>query len=175
MSADVQIPCPCPGTPHPDGDTVYLKDKLDLHDGIAVQHLIIAANQPTDRMDAAHLTGVLAEGYLLYGVEAWTLVDEEGHTIPVTQESIRGRLLSDFASAAPVAEKADDLYMASVILPLVKRASMSSPSTPTNGSTSVPPAGTPKTPKRSKRSSTTTIPTAGTEQTSPALAGASSS
>jgi hypothetical protein len=154
---------------------VFLKDKLNLHDGIAVQHLIIAANQPSDRMDAAHLTGILAEGYLLYGVEAWTLVDENGHTIPVTRDTVRAKLLSDFAVAAPVAELADSLYMAPVILPLVKRASASLLTTPTNGSTSVLPAGTPKARKRSKRSSTTTTPTDGTVATSPSPAGVSSS
>jgi hypothetical protein len=171
----VQIPCPCPGTPHGDGDTVYLRAKLDLHAGIAVQHLIINANQATERLGAAELTGVLAEGYLLYGVESWTLVDEDGRTVPVTQATIRSRLLSDFAVAAPVAEMADDLYMAPVLLPLVKRASASLPTTPTNGSTSAPPAGTPKPRKPSKRSSTITSLTDDTVPTSASHAGASSS
>ena len=173
MSHPVSIPCPCPGTPHPDGDTVELREKLDLKAGMAVQRLIIEANSATRKMDEAELTGVLAEGYLLYGVEAWTLIDEAGALVPCTKDTIRARLLSDFTLAAPIAEAADGLYMAAVILPLVTKAARSSPTTPTNGSTSAPQGGTRPRRKRSKPSSTTTSPTDVTETISVSHAGVS--
>jgi hypothetical protein len=173
VSFEVPIACPCPGTPHPDGDTVSLREKLGLAAGIAIQRMVIDANQ--NRPDTAELTGKLAEGYLLHGVEAWTLVGENGGAVPVNETTIRQRLLDDFTVAAPIADAADKLYMAAVILPLVNGAQTSSPSTPTNGSTSRPRSGTSKRPKPSKQSSTTTTLTELTETTSPVLAGASRS
>jgi hypothetical protein len=152
---------------------VYLRPKLDLRSGIAVQRLIVEANQ--NRADAAELTGLLAEGYLYHGIESWTLLDEAGAPVPVTNDEIRARLLSDFSVSAPVADAADGLYMGPVLLPLVERAKMFSQSTLTNGSTSAPPPGTRKPPKRSKRSSTSTSPTGDIEKTSPPLAGVSNS
>lgn len=174
MSHPVLIPCPCPGTPH-EADTVELREKLDLASGIAIQRLVIDANQAGTGLGAAELTGILSEGYLLYGVEAWSLVTDQGHPVPVTRDTIRTHLLSDFSLAAPVAEAADGLYMAAVILPLVKRAGNSSPTSRTNGSTSPRPRGTPKPRKRSKPSSTTTTLTDTIEGTSPVPAGGSSS
>jgi hypothetical protein len=171
VSFDVPIPCPCPGQPHPDGDVVSLREKLGLAAGIAIQRLVIDANQ--NRPDTAELAGRLAEGYLLYGVEAWTLVGEGGGAVPVNETTIRARLLSDFATAAPIADAADGLYMAAVILPLVKGASTTSPSTRTNGSTHPPRRGTSKPRKPSKPSSTTTTPTESTGTTSHELAGVS--
>jgi hypothetical protein len=170
VTFEVPIPCPCPGSPH-EADTIGLREKLGLAAGIAIQRLVIDANQ--DRPDTAELAGRLAEGYLLHGVESWSLVDESGQPVPVTEVTIRHRLLDDFSIAAPVADAADGLYMAAVILPLVNRAQTSSPSTPTNGSTSRPRSGTSKRPKPSKRSSTTTTLTASTEPTSNGLAGVS--
>lgn len=172
MSVDVPIPCPCPGSPH-DHDTVSLREKLGLAAGIAIQRMVIDANQSSP--DRAELTGKLAEGYLLHGVESWTLVSEDGNVLPVNETTIRHRLLDDFAIAAPIADAADDLYMATVILPLVNRAQNSLPSTPTNGSTSRPRPGTSKRPKQSPRSSTTTSPMADTVKTSRPLAGVSKS
>lgn len=174
MSHPVVVACPCPGTPH-ESDTVELREKLDLASGIAVQRLIIDANQAGTGLGAAELTGLLSEGYLLYGVESWSFVGEQGHPVPVTKDTIRSVLLSDFTLAAPVAEAADDLYMSAVILPLVNRAVSSSLTTPINGSTSHRPLGTRSRPKRSKPSSTSTSRTDATEETSPPPVGASSS
>lgn len=156
--------CLCPGTPHEDGDYVYLRAKLGLAAGTTLQRLIVEANQ--NRADNAELTGKLAEAYLLLGVESWNLVTERGHSIPVIPDTIKAHLLDDFARAAPVADVADDLYMGPVLSPLVKKAVALSSTTTTNGSTSVPPNGRSKRPKRSKPSSTSTIPTAVTDPTS---------
>jgi hypothetical protein len=175
--SDVAVPvaCPCEGTPHQDGDTVYLHPKLGLAAGIAVQKLIIEANQTEERLSAAELTGVLAEGYLLHGVAAWTLVDDQGKSLPVDKDTIRKKLLDDFTVGAPVADAADDLYMEAVLLPLVKKVSDSSRSSRTNGSTSAPKAATRKRQKPSKQSSTTTSQTGVIVEISPSRGGASKS
>jgi hypothetical protein len=158
--------CQCPGSPHPDGDLVYLRPRLGLAAGIAIQRLIVEANQ--DRADSAEISGQLAEAYLLHGVAGWNLVGEgEGEKpIPVNEDSIRLYLLSDFVRSAPVADAADDLYMAAVLGPLVNRALASSPTTSTSGSTSATRRGKSKAPRPSKPSSTTTTRTAATATTS---------
>lgn len=175
MSHPIAVACPCPGTPHPDGDTVELREKLDLHAGVAVQRLVIDANQAGVGLGAAELVGILSEGYLIYGVEGWSFLNEQGLPLPCTKDTIRSVLLADFTLAAPVAEAADELYMAAVILPLANRARSSSPTTLTNGSTSPRPRGTRSHPKQPKPSSTTTSLTDATEGTSPLPAGASNS
>ena len=157
--------CQCPGSPHPDGDSVFLRPKLGLAAGIAIQRLIVEANQ--NRADSAEISGRLAEAYLLHGVADWNLVDEHGRSVPVNEDTIRIHLLSDFGRSAPVAEAADDLYMAAVLGPLVNRALASSPTTSTNGSTSVTQGGKSKRPRPSRRSSTSTTQTADIATTSP--------
>ncbi len=156
--------CQCPGGPHPDGDVVQLRPKLGLAAGIAVQRLIVESNQ--NRADAAEISGQLAEAYLLHGVAGWNLVGEGEKPIPVNEDSIRLYLLSDFVRSAPVADAADDLYMAAVLGPLVNRALASSPTTSTSGSTSATRRGKSKAPRPSKPSSTTTTRTAATATTS---------
>lgn len=145
--------CQCPGVPHVDGDYASLRPKLGLAAGIALQRMIVEANQK-EGFDAAQMTGKLAEAYLLHGIAEWTLLDANGKLIPITPDSIGYQLLNDFARAEALAEKADDLYMGPVLAPLVNRALASLPITPTNGSTSPIPVGGSKRPKRSKRSST---------------------
>lgn len=156
--------CQCPGAPHPDGDSVSLRPRLGLAAGIAIQRLIVEANQ--NRADSAEVTGKLAEAYLLHGVSEWNLVGDNAKPIPVNEDTIRIYLLSDFARSAPVADAADDLYMEVVIGPLVDRARSLSPTTSTNGSTSANQAGRSKRPRQSKRSLTSTTQTADTAPTS---------
>lgn len=173
----VWVGCPCEGTPHPDGDTVYLRARLGLAAGTAVQSLVIEAKQ-TAGVAGADLLGSLAEAYLLHGVVSWTFVNPLGEPIPVTPDTIRSQLLDDFERGEAVASRADDLYLGPVVLPLLREASPSSPLTPTDGSTSQPidpesssrPEQTP-----SERSSTTTSQTVDTVTITAPLDGASSS
>lgn len=158
--------CLCPGTPHADGDFVYIRPKLGLAGGIAIQKLVIDANNAVNPMDTAELTGVLAEGYLIHGIVDWNLVGESGPII-ITADSIRAHLLNDFERSVAVADAADDLYMKAVLAPLLNRARTSSGSTLTNGSTSARREPTSTRPRRSKQSSTSTSPTDVTERTSP--------
>lgn len=179
------IPCPCPGSPHPEGDTVYLREKLGLRAGTTLQHLIIASRRqnasdddveppPLTPMQIAEVNGNLIEQYVLLGVVGWTFVDEKGRTVPVHSDTIRSWLLDDFERATPIADKADDLYKDAVIGPLVRVASESSPDTTTDTSTSHTPTGMQSDPMPSKPFSTSTTPMDDTETTSLSLAGASS-
>jgi hypothetical protein len=155
--------CRCAGEPHPDGDTVELRPKLGLAEGVRLQAAVVDAKQRG--LDAPAVTGLLAESYLLVGVTGWNLVDEQGKALPVTPETIQSELLSDFTRAAPVSDAADALYREVAIGFLVKQAASLSRSTTTNGSTSPTGGGLPRAQKRSKRSSTTTTPTADTAPT----------
>lgn len=159
-TVQVQIPCPCVGTPHPDGDTVGLRPKLGLREGVAVQTALLAVPGIREgKADTAETTGILSEAYVLAGVCEWTLVDPLGAALPVTRQNVVDRLLSDFAAAGPVADKADELYMAAVVLPLVREAESLSRNGQTGGGTSAPNGHRPKRPKRSRPSSTSTTGT----------------
>lgn len=161
---NVTIPCPCKGTPHPDGDTVGLLPKLGLRGGVSVQTAIYAALQGGP-IAATEMTGILAEAYVLNGVATWSLVDPLGQPLEVNRENIVAYLLSDFNVSAAVADKCDELYMQPVVSPLALVASTSSPNGSTSAPTSVPNGHTPKRPKRSKRSSTSTTTTGVTATT----------
>ena len=160
----VSVECQCPGTPHADGDLVYLRPKLGLAAGIELQSIMQAALQSETRPTAGEVQGQLVEAYLLHGIADWTLAVDEV-AVPVTRETITEHLLSDFARAEPVADKADDLYYGPVLAPLVNRVQSFSRATSTSEPTSAPKNGSPKPRKRSKPSSTSTTPTASTAAT----------
>jgi hypothetical protein len=173
---DVPIPCPCPpkadgALRHPDGDTVTLRDRLDFKAGQTIEWAVTFARD--EGAEAPEILATMTEWYALLGVSAWTLTDDHGKPLPVTRAAIRGTLLESPA-AAIVADAADDLYMAAVLLPLVAAASKSSPPTPTEPLTSAPPASRAKRPKPSKPSLTTSTPTAVIARTTDSRAGASS-
>jgi hypothetical protein len=156
-------PCQCSGTPHEDGDVVELRPRLGLAQGVQIQTAIIMARNEGTPPEV--VTGVLAEQYLRVGVMGWNFTSEGGKPLPVTPGNIEERLLSDFSVGTLVSDAADELYAATVVLPLVERAARSSPTTTTNGSTSATNGGSSKRPKRSKPSSTSTSTTAVTATT----------
>jgi hypothetical protein len=164
--------CRCPGTPHPDGDLLYLRPKLGLAAGVAIQQTVIdmAGNR-----SAPDITGLLSEAYLRYGVADWNLLDDAGKPLELTPETLREQVLDDFERATPAADRADELYMQATIGPLLPKAPSSLPTMPTNGSTSATNGHIPKPRKRSKRSSTTTSPTGVTATITASPAGVSSS
>jgi len=158
------VECPCPGTPHPEGDIVTLRSRLGLSAGTQLQTVIVQANQ--SGAPVGEVAGLLAETYLRVGIIEWTFVDEDGKPVAVTPENIERLLLEDFARATPVADKCDELYAGTVLGPLVNGAAKSSPTTPTAKSTSRPATGSRRSPKRSKPSSTSTTLTGATATTS---------
>jgi len=159
--------CLCPGTPHADGDFVYLRPKLDLRGGFRVRRRLIDLNraqfgdEKIESGQMAELDIALAETYLSEGVYEWNLVDADG-PLPLNDQTLREQLFTDYGRAEPAADKADDLYRPTVLDPLVARGSSSSSNTPNNEQTSATNGAGKSHPKRSKRSSTITSLTEGT-------------
>jgi hypothetical protein len=155
------IPCPCPDTPHPDGDTVELRERLGLAAGVEIQATVRGLIGKPD----AVIVAALVEAYVRHGIVAWTFVDDIGKAVPVTPENIQTWVLDDFTLATPVAEAADELYEDAVLGPLVRSAATSSPTTPTESSTSATDSGSDENPTPSSPSSTVSTPTGGTVTT----------
>ncbi len=135
----VAVGCFCPGAPHPDGDTVYLRPELDAGGGFAVTLAM--------QGDAETLTERLGRAYLEAGIVDWTFVDAAGAPVPVTRRMIR-RLRWNQAMYT-LADRASDLYGSAVLDPLVAAAKGRQP-IPVNGSS---PNG--RTPRRTSRTRTT--------------------
>lgn len=170
MSDNATVPvnigaCQCPGTPHDEGDIVQLRTRLNLAAGVQLQRRVVDANKTSEDTDV--LAGKLAEAYIRVGVVAWNLRDEADRPVPVNDANLQTYLIDDFVRSFEVADKADAMYMDTVLGPLVKRVAASSPDTTTRQSTSPNGNGASKRPKRSKRSSTSTIPTDDIVSTSP--------
>jgi hypothetical protein len=176
---NVTIPCPCPskatGEPRHDADTVTLRDRLDFHAATTIRKAIGLRFLEDPETSTAEVLATLTEHYILFGVEAWTLVDDRGKAVEVSKPAIRERLLSGEASVTDLADAADGLYASQVMLPLLVAAQNSSQRTPMDGSTSARKSG-PRKPRRpSRRSSTTTSRTAGTGTITSLPVGGSSS
>lgn len=177
---DVRIPCVCPGTPHADGDTVTLRERLDFVRAravrLAVTYMAAGKLLPLPLMEAK-----FSEQFVLYGVEGWTLVDAQGNPIDPTLDAIEQFLQEHEAEADAIGTAGDGLYAQAVVAPLRLTVSLSSPPTPTNGSTSPETSASPSTnssdtpPTPLRPSSTITTPTDATETTSAPPDGASSS
>jgi hypothetical protein len=176
---DVAIDCACPpkadGTLRHESDTVTLRETLDFRSVTAIRHGIGFLENDGTNAYTAEILAVLTEGYVLYGIEAWTLADERGKPLPVSRSAIRERILSNVDTASVVGDAADNLYGEKVLLPLLARASKSSPPTPMAPSTSAPTASPDSRPKPSKRSSITSSPTGAIAVTSMSLVGVSNS
>jgi hypothetical protein len=172
----MRIDCICPGTPHAEGDTVTLHQTLDFRRAMTMQKSVVIARTGVDEdMDTAEILAILAESYLRYGVESWTLVDAAGKAIPVSPDNVSAHLMTHIAEAMDLAEEADDLYQEAVLLPLVRRGLRSSQPTSTTDSTSPSTGSDPDPLTPSSPSSTTTTPTDDIETTSSPLDGASNS
>ena len=156
----VSVTCPCPGTPHADGDTVYLLPKMGLQGGITAEHQILSFGG-----DQSALVGALTETFVRFGVVAWTFVDANGKPVPCTDEKRQELLLTDYTLARDIGDKADELYSAAVIDPLACRLSNGSGRPSRDRSTSPKRRSASKRPKPLQPSSTTTSPMAATTTT----------
>ena len=76
--------CPCEGSPHPDGDTVYLYPELSMAGGMAARGAIIEAAE--SEYVQIQLNEFLGHLWMRYAVAAWTFLDDEGEPIPITAE-----------------------------------------------------------------------------------------
>jgi hypothetical protein len=170
---EVTIPCACANAGH-DTDTVWLRELIAPRDALAISKDIEVLRSMDPDATAGDVLAVLSEGYIVRGVESWTLLGEDGKPLEVTKAAVRERLLSRLDIASTLADVADELYAEAVMLPLLRRASPSSPPTPTEDSTSAPTdsGSTPR--KPSKPSSISTTRTGGTAKTSASPDGDSS-
>lgn len=175
---DVTIPCPCPekdGEPRHAEDTVKLRDRLDFRGGVTIRKAlgILYTEDPDAGM--ADVLAVLAEQYLLLGVESWTLVDDKGDPVPADKPAIRAFMDAHAELAMDLGNKADDLYHEQVLLPLLTRGLTSLPDTPTDESTSATDGTSPDPQTPSRPSLISTSQTVDTETTTTSPDGAYSS
>lgn len=146
--------CPCEGSPHPDGDVVYLWPELSMPGGMAAQGAI-AESYGEEGLDQLRLQEQLARVWIRHGVAEWTFLDDLGGDIPVTPDTVE-RALPYAKGGRLVADKADDLYAEAVTAPLVERLSVLSKRGPTRASQPATSQNGTSHPKRPKRSSTAT-------------------
>jgi hypothetical protein len=173
------IPCICPalpdGTKRHASDTVDLRPRLGFREVDTIKQSLAVMYLGDPDAGFADIFAAIREGYILLGIESWSLVGEDG-PLPVTKPNIRQHVLENHEAAGIIADAADELYAEAVMRPLLRAASTSSPPTPTEPSTS-PPTGSSEspTPTPSSPSSTTTSPTDDTGTTTSPPAGDSNS
>lgn len=173
MSA-IRCICPPDGGRHPEGDTVTFKTTLSFRDASLIRNNVRTLG--SKRLErSAEIATALVEGYLLWGIDSWSLVDLKGKPIPVEPETVEEFLMPHLDVATALGDEADELFGEKVLLPLLTAASASSRPTPTAASTSATNGSRPGTSRPSRRSSTSTIPTDDTETTTPSRDGDSSS
>jgi hypothetical protein len=118
--------CACPGTPHEEGDVVYLNPTLSLDGGIAAEQDIVKAAGDSDLLVRSWV-----KTFLTHEAIGWNLVDEDGPR-PFSVDD----LLADYALARPAADAAVDRYGDTVLGPLLARLAGRSPTGRTTGTTS---------------------------------------
>lgn len=127
--------CACPGTPHEEGDVVYLSPTISLDGGIAAEQDVANSKGDSDL-----LIRLWVRTFLTHEAKGWNLVDENG-PVPFDLDT----LFADYALARPAADRAVELYGDTVLAPLLARLTKQSPTGQTTGTTS-------RTPKRTKPS-----------------------
>ena len=113
--------CACPGTPHPNGDTVTYHERLSFEANVAAVTAIFGGDGDANANTAFAV-------YLHHGPASWNLLDEEGLPVPLDREALDAL---DFADQWEIADHADDIYRDTVLAPLVRRTRASSATTPT--------------------------------------------
>ena len=133
--------CGCPGSPHPEGDVVYVTAKLGLEAGLACTQDRMAA---TDQGDLIRRWIVSLVRWCAVG---WNVTDEKGAPVPFSPAI----LLDDYELAAPVADALADRFVDTLIGPFPTCQPPTSPPGPTADSTSATPTSITRRPARSSR------------------------
>lgn len=141
--------CLCQGTPHADGDVVFLDPNLSLDGGLWANSAIATFGDDPQRLERE-----LGLAYLLGGISGWNFLDDAGASIPVNPDTIR-RALPWGAGGRLVAERANELYYEAVVRPLVDRLQTRSAPGATGSSTS--PVRPPKAGTRKPRGSSSPV------------------
>lgn len=156
MTDPIAVPigvCPCLGTPHGDGDIVYLRPKLGLEGGLAVEAAMASGTTQSEQ------TVAVSMALIQWNITGWTFTgepDKKGEPTPVPvppapiQMDVLDALLPYAEGGEKIANKAAELYLEAVYGPLAARVSARSPSLPHNGAT--PPILAGHLPSRRKRS-----------------------
>jgi hypothetical protein len=122
--------CACPDTPHADeGDLVYLLPTLPFDGGILAEQQMLEAAAAGD---GNRLNRMWLRTFLEYGATGWNLTDEDGEPVPFDLDV----LLADWRLSRPAADRASDLYAASVMEPFQTALAESSPTGQTGRGTS---------------------------------------
>jgi hypothetical protein len=150
-------PCDCPGTPHGDGDFVYLAPVLSAPGGMAAQ---AAINEGIS--DSIRLQELLWRVYRDHGIVSWNLLDEGGEPVPVTPENVEAALPYGKGGRV-VADAADGLYSEDMLVPFLDLmrqlgALSKDGSTSPKPATSATPTSTSTRRKRSSTPATAAVP-----------------
>lgn len=166
----MDVKCVCPpkadGSARHDHDTIELRERMDFRSSIAIRNALALESGDDGAIDMADILAILTERFIVYGIQSWTVVDAKNQPVPVSRQAITDLILSDIELATDIGDAADARYRDAVMLPLLQRGQTSSPSTPTNGSTSATKRSSTRRRTRSSPSSITAIPTAVTGTTS---------
>lgn len=157
--------CECAGHPHDgqegrdDGDWVWLKPKVDLDLGLAIQAARGSAVPRNEKGELATVSPAvyfhliekaMGMAYIAYGITRWNFLEDDGSPTPLSPDNAVRALPWDKGGSI-VSDKADDLYSPAITAPLLARARERSERGRTGTSTSrtrKPKAGTRK-PSRS--------------------------
>lgn len=137
--------CRCSGTPHTDGDEVYLKPEIGLEGGLVAEQQLLDHQGPNTQAEATALTREWALTFVRYGAYGWNLVDAEGEPRPFDIEEVLG----SYSIGRTVADAAADLYGDQVMRPLMKALPKALP----RGSGTSKTSRTPRSTKRQRGSS----------------------
>lgn len=138
--------CTCPGTPHEEGDIIFLRPTVSLAGGLALERDFVAAAGTDLESIQTDLTARWLVTCIRYGAMGWNVIDDAG-PVAFDVEAV----IADYTIARPVADVAAELYTDTVLLPLARRLSGISPSGSTTDSTSATAQPTRKPRKRSSR------------------------
>lgn len=105
--------CTCPGTPHPEGDVVYLAPKLSMRAGMAAAAIAEGTN-------SIEIANGLADVYLRFGVLGWNLLDDDGRARVFTPAGVEAEFPYG-EGGAEISEACDGLYAQDIIRPLRRR------------------------------------------------------
>jgi hypothetical protein len=118
---NLTVECLCPGAAHPDGDTITLRERLDFQGATGVRQVLFLVAQDDPSATDAQYAAALAEHYLLYGIESWTLVDADRKPIPVTKRAIREYVLSRPVEVRELSDEAQSRFYPQVLATHVDR------------------------------------------------------
>lgn len=106
--------CTCPGSPHPDGDLVYLNPSLPFLGGVAARSVLAAFGDPVVAEET------LGRVYLRHGVIGWNLLDARGRPRTFSAEGVEAEFPWSTGGRA-IVEACDDLYQEEILAPLRER------------------------------------------------------